>query len=114
MGWSGFLVRDSLVRSVVRIFGPDFCRSGTWSGVWSGLEPGPVRGTDFGPKKSVPGRIFFRSGPWSGPKFLIIEKIKGSFQISKKMKNFLTDRTDQTTDRTGPKIIKIFRSGPDF
>ena len=75
--WSGFLVRDSLVRSVVRIFGPDFCRSGTWSGVWSGLEPGPVRGTDFGPKKSVPGRIFFRSGPWSGPKFRKIEKIKG-------------------------------------
>ena len=33
------------VQYVVRIFGPNCFRSGTWSE----LEPGPVRGTDFGP-----------------------------------------------------------------
>ena len=57
--WNGFLVRDLLVRYVVRIFGPDFYRYGTWYGFWYELEPGTVRGTDFGTKKSVPERIFF-------------------------------------------------------
>ena len=80
--WYGFLVRDLMVRYVVRIFGTDFFQYGTWYGFWSGLEPGTVRGTDFGTKKSVPERIFFRYGTWYGPKFRKIEKIKGAFQIS--------------------------------
>ena len=63
--WSGFLVRDLLVRSVVRIFGPIFFRSGTWSGIWSELLPGPVRGTDFGPENPYRGGFFF--GPVRGP-----------------------------------------------
>ena len=46
--WYGFLVRDLMVRYVVRIFGTDFFQYGTWYGIWSGLEPGTVRGTDFG------------------------------------------------------------------
>ena len=57
--WYGFSVRNLLVRYVVRNFGPDFFRYGTWYGLWYGLDPGPVRGTDFGTKKSVPERIFF-------------------------------------------------------
>ena len=46
--WNGFLVRNFLVRYVVRIFGPDFFRYGTWYGIWSGVKPGTVRSTDFG------------------------------------------------------------------
>ena len=90
---------------MVRIFGPDFIWSGTWSGFRSGLEPGPVRGTDFGPKKSVPGRIFFRSGPWSGDNFRKIENFSRSGYFQQKL-HFLEIRT-------GPKIVK-YRSGPDF
>ena len=71
---------------------PDFwseiCWSGTWPGVWSILEPGPVRGPDQNFEK--------------------LEKIKGSFKIFRKMKNIPTDCTDETTDRTGSKIIKYF------
>ena len=98
--WYGFLVRDLMVWHVVRIFGTDFFQYGTWYGFWSGLEPGTVRGTDFGTKKSVPVRIFFRYGTWYGPKFRKIEKIKGPFQISIKMKNIRTDRTDEASART--------------
>ena len=47
---------------MVRIFGPRFngpVRGTDFRyGFWSGLEPGTVRGTDFGTKKSVPERIF--------------------------------------------------------
>ena len=82
--WNGFLVRDLLVRYVVRIFGPDFYRYGTWYGFWYELVPGTVRGTNFGTKKSVPERIFFRYGTWYGAKFRKIEKIKGPFPISEK------------------------------
>ena len=60
------------VRYVVR----NLVRTVTWSGTWYGFWSG----------KSVPGRIFFRSGPWSGAKFQKIEKIKGSFQNWKKWK----------------------------
>ena len=71
--WYGFSVRNLLVRYVVRIFGPDFFRYGTWYGLWYGLDPGPVRGTDFGTKKSVPERIFFRYGTWYGRQFRKID-----------------------------------------
>ena len=118
------------VRILVR--GPDFWSEISWSGPWSGFSVrifvGPVRGPEFGPdsnlvrsvvrilvrKNPYRGGFFFRSGPWSGPKFRKIEKIKGCFKIFRKMKNIRSDRTDETTDRTGQKIIKYFgpvRSG---
>ena len=71
--WYGFLVRDFMVRYVERIFGTDFFQFGTWYGFLSGLEPGTVRDTDFGTKKTVPVRIFF--GTVSGTD-LNFEKLK--------------------------------------
>ena len=111
--------------------GTDFWSEIQWSGTWYGFSVriffSTVRGTDFGPDSNLvryvvrilvrknPYRygFFFRYGTGYGPKFRIIEKIKGPFQISLKMKNIRTDRTDETLDRTGPKIIKCW-FGPDF
>ena len=54
--WYRFLVRDLMVRYVVRIFGTDFFQYGTWYGFRSGIFMGTVRyvfrtkirtGTDF-------------------------------------------------------------------
>ena len=58
---SGFYLVRYVVRNLVRTL--------TWSGTRYG----------FWSVKSVPGRIFFRPGPWSGAKFRKIGKIKGSF-----------------------------------
>ena len=51
--WNGFLVRDSPVRYVVRIFGADLNRYGNWYGIGYGPESGTVCGTEFGTKKTV-------------------------------------------------------------
>ena len=64
-----------------RTVGTDWYGTVRGTDCWYEILFGTVRGTDFGTKKSVPERIFFRYGTWYGPKFRKIEKIKGSFQM---------------------------------
>ena len=88
------------VRYVVRIL----VRTRTWYGTWYGFWYEKIRtGTDFFSVRYVVRTEISKN----------CKKIKGLFQIFITMKNIRTDRTDKTSDRTGPKIIKYW-SGPDF